>query len=69
MGLLDKMSPDQESAIRANIAKAVGRELMFRFPDIAHVMKFPDAYTRDLNFLILLEEICNSQEINMRHDF
>ena len=36
MGLPDRMSPDQESTIKANIVKAVGKELMFKFPDIAH---------------------------------
>ena len=54
----EKMDLDQETTIKAAIVKTAGNDLMTQLPDIAHMMKFLDPYTADLNFLILLEEIC-----------
>ena len=68
MALGRRMSVDQETEVKAAIVKVVGRETMTSFPEVRDAMESLDPYIGDLEFLILLDEICTNQERTLSED-
>ena len=62
MGILQRISSEQEVANKAFITKEAGKETMAEFLEISKTMRSLDPYIGDLKFLILLEEISNNMD-------
>ena len=68
MGLRGRISTKQEAAVKAAILKTAGKGTMKNFPEVVDAMSSWDPVTRDLKFLILLQEICTNREWQLLDD-
>ena len=63
-----RMDADQETAVKAVIAKAAGRSTMARLPNVTDAMECFDPCVGDLKFLMLLEHVTSNQETQLLED-
>ena len=59
-----RQKADQKVAIQTAIKKAVNKDLAIKFQNVAYTMQHLDPCTGDLKFLMLLEQIIDTEELN-----